>query len=183
MFIIFALLTEMKMIGRPKRIRKIAVAPTVSGFKPYGLAQGAKKKESLFLLYEEYEALRLCDYEKYTQVEASSFMNVSRPTLTRIYMSAREKIAQAFVEGRSIKIEGGKVSFDNEWFVCSACGCYFNNTDTSVAVCPLCGANEINNCENISDVNDDESFDVNQRNCERGNCSNKRRRGRKCLTK
>ena len=30
--------------------------------------------------------------KKYTQAEASSFMNVSRPTLTRIYMSAREKL-------------------------------------------------------------------------------------------
>ena len=70
------------MSGRPKIIRKIATQPVVSGFRPYGMGQTAKKRDSLFLLYEEYEALRLCDYEKYTQAEASSFMNVSRPTLT-----------------------------------------------------------------------------------------------------
>lgn len=136
------------MSGRPKLVRNIAVAPVASGFRPYGMNHVAKKKP-LFLLYEEYEALRLCDYEKYTQAEASTFINVSRPTLTRIYMSAREKIAQAFVEGRTIMIEGGKVSFDDEWYVCQSCHCFFNNPseDEATDECPLCGSRDINQYE------------------------------------
>lgn len=137
-------------VPRPKTIRKIAGIPTISGFKPYGLSANVKRSEALFLLYEEYEALRLCDYEKYNQLDASSLMGVSRPTLTRIYMSAREKVAIAMVEGRKIIIEGGKVSLDSEWFHCSSCGCYFNKIDESVPVerCTLCGSSDIHCCNN-----------------------------------
>ena len=38
-------------------------------------------------------------------------MNVSRPTLTRIYENARRTIAKALVEGKMIFIEGGNASF------------------------------------------------------------------------
>jgi predicted DNA-binding protein (UPF0251 family) len=170
------------MSGRPKIVRTIAVAPVVSGFRPYGMTRNAKKKESLFLLYEEYEALRLCDYEKHTQAEASAFMNVSRPTLTRIYMSAREKIAQAFVEGRNIIIEGGKVCFDSEWYTCYTCNCFFNNTsgEETVDKCPLCGSGDVHNYESISDEKKENSFNLNYGGCGRGHCSNKRKRGKVC---
>ena len=173
------------MPGRPKIIRKIAVVPVASGFRPYGLSQAAKKKESLFLLYEEYETLRLCDYEKYTQEEASVFMNVSRPTLTRIYMSAREKIAQAFVEGRNIIIEGGKVCFDSEWYNCYSCSCFFNNLSVEKVPlqCPLCGSSDIHNYESISEEKKEESFTLDYGGCGRGHCSNKRKRGRRCQEK
>lgn len=169
------------MQGRPKIIRKIAVPPIISGFRPYGMVQIAKKKESLFLLYEEYESLRLCDYEKYTQAEAASFMNVSRPTLTRIYMSAREKIAQAFVEGRNIIIEGGKVCFDSEWYICSSCNCFFNNPEEEkeVEACPLCKSSDIKNYESLSDDEKSELSSLGNGGCGRGTCSNKRRRGRR----
>jgi len=169
------------MSGRPKIIRKIAVPPVASGFRPYGMAQTAKKRESLFLLYEEYEAMRLCDYEKYTQEEASLFMNVSRPTLSRIYMSGKEKIAQAFVEGRNIIIEGGKVYFDSEWYSCYSCGSFFNNpSEEELTQCPLCGNTDIHNYESIPEEKKEKSFTLDYGGCGRGNCSNKHRRGRRC---
>ena len=173
------------MSGRPKIIRKIAIQPVVSGFRPYGMGQIAKKRDSLFLLYEEYETLRLCDYEKYTQAEASSFMNVSRPTLTRIYMSAREKIAQAFVEGRNIIIEGGKVSFDSEWYTCDLCKSIFNNPSDEEIIekCPLCGSRDIYNYEKTSEDKKTDSFNFDYGGCGRGHCSNKRKRGRRCQLK
>ena len=37
-------------------------------------------------------------------------MDISRPTVTRIYNSARQKIADALVNGRSITISGGDVT-------------------------------------------------------------------------
>ena len=92
---------------RPKKIRRMTSIPTVSGFKPYGINNAKSKENAVFLLCEEYEALRLNDYEKCNQCEAAVIMQVSRPTFTRIYMSARQKIASAFIEGRQIIIEGG----------------------------------------------------------------------------
>jgi hypothetical protein len=50
-------------------------------------------------------------------------MGVSRPTYIRIYASALQKIAKAFVEGRLIFIEGGKVYFDSDWYRCNTCEC------------------------------------------------------------
>lgn len=67
-------------------------------------------------------------------------MDVSRPTLTRIYARARQKIAEALVRGCQIIIEGGKIYFDSEWFECKTCGCYFNNPEkqNELKECPLC---------------------------------------------
>ena len=81
--------------------------PSVAGFVPYG-DDIAKDKDPVILHYEEYESLKLSDYDGHTQCESSEVMGISRPTFTRIYMSAREKIAKAFVEGRKIIVEGGK---------------------------------------------------------------------------
>ncbi len=72
-------------------------------------------------------------------------MGVSRPTFTRIYAAALQKIAVAFVEGRQISIEGGKVYFDSDWYQCLECECYFNNPEKELKIknCPLCGSQRI----------------------------------------
>lgn len=129
------------MCPRPKRYRKIREAPKISGMKPYG--HKVEEKENIFLHLEEYEALRLCDYDNYNHHQASVLMNVSRPTLTRIYASALKKIATALVEGKQIIIEGGKIYFDSNWFNCSDCHCFFNNPEKEIEItkCPLCGSN------------------------------------------
>lgn len=89
------------------------------GFKPFGIP--VSKLESVRLLYDEYEAIRLLDYLGLNQDAAAVQMQVSRPTLTRIYENARRTLANAFVEGKMILIEGGEVSFDQAWFRCKRC--------------------------------------------------------------
>lgn len=133
------------MSPRVKRTRKILDLPIIKGFKPYGPETGKIKTDPVYLLYEEYEALRLSDYDGLNHHQASLMMDVSRPTFTRIYASALEKIAKAFVEGRQIAIEGGKVYFDSDWFHCGSCHCFFNHPakDTEVHHCPLCGQQQI----------------------------------------
>lgn len=128
------------MSSRRKRIRKVVNPPTVKGFKPFGIESKEKNKEVVNLLIEEYEALRLCDYEHYNHFQASVMMDVSRPTFTRIYAAALQKIATAFVEGREIRVDGGKVYFDSDWYQCSDCHCYFNNPEKNIPIthCPLC---------------------------------------------
>lgn len=104
---------------RPKQNRTISNPPLMQGFKPYGIA--CKLTSSVSLQFDEYEAIRLLDYEGMNQDEAAAHMNVSRPTLTRIYEKARKTIAQALVEGKMITIDGGNVRFDRQWFRCKRC--------------------------------------------------------------
>jgi len=89
------------------------------GYKPFGIPKSAL--DLVTLLYDEYESIRLLDYQGMNQEEAAVLMNVSRPTLTRIYEKARKTIAEAFVMGKMILIEGGEVSFEREWYRCKRC--------------------------------------------------------------
>lgn len=77
--------------------------------------------EPVVLLFEEYESLRLADYENLTQEEAAQKMNISRPTFTRLYDKARKSIAKAFVEGKAIFIQGGSYITDDYWYRCHNC--------------------------------------------------------------
>ena len=104
---------------RPKQDRKISIPPLMKRFKPFGIPR--RMLSSVSLLYDEYEAIRLLDYEGMNQDQAAVQMNVSRPTLTRIYEKARKTIAQALVEGKMIMIEGGNVQFDRAWYRCRRC--------------------------------------------------------------
>ena len=111
------------------------MAPHFCGFKPQGVQ--CKTSTEVYINFEEYEALNLCDYELLTQAEAAKLMNISRPTFTRIYESVRRKIAKAFVEGSCIHFEGGNVAFAN-WFKCPKCKITFTLTENVDKHCPLC---------------------------------------------
>jgi len=129
--------------------RKVLNPPSIKGFKPYGESSGKKNQQTINLLFEEYEALRLCDYDLLNHHQSSILMGVSRPTFTRIYASALQKIATAFVEGRQISIDGGKVYFDSDWYHCHNCYCYFNNPEkeNEITECPLCKNHQISEYE------------------------------------
>ena len=106
-------------MSRPKRKRLVNHPPLMDGFKPFGIPM--KLLEPVILLYEEYESIRLCDYEGLTQEQAAERMQISRPTLTRIYDKARKTIAKAFVEGKAIFIEGGDYHTEDFWYRCGDC--------------------------------------------------------------
>lgn len=104
---------------RPKKVRKISHPPKMKGFKPFGQPQC--KTETIKLTYEEYESLRLINYELLSQEVAAEQMNVSRPTFTRIYNCALKCITTALVEGKTIMIEGGDYKFEKDWYRCRKC--------------------------------------------------------------
>lgn len=159
-------------MSRPHKIRRVTTIPSVSGFKPYGDNITKNNSEVVFLLCEEYEALRLNDYENCNQCEAASIMQISRPTFTRIYLSARRKIALAFVEGRQIIIEGGKVEFTKGWFKCNDCSSSFNKLEEDELICPICKSKNLN--EYIQDnINIGENIE-NKDLCGRNICGNRR---------
>jgi len=127
---------------RPKLIRKMNNPPHFKGYKPIGVL---KEANPVVINFEEYEAIRLSDYEFNGHVEAARIMGISRPTYTRIYESARRKVAQAFVLGKAIVFEGGKVYFDSDWYTCNNCGCWFNHPEKALEIrnCALCDSNDI----------------------------------------
>ena len=126
------------MSPRPRNIRTVFDPPKFKGYKPFGYYAG--DNEPVFLLFEEYTALKLCDYELMTQSQASKTMNISRPTFTRLYESARRKIALAFAEARTIEVERGRAYFDHEWYHCRACNIFFTapGQEPSTVTCPIC---------------------------------------------
>ncbi len=125
---------------RPKRKRYIEVPPKVDGFKPFGVPMG--DLEPVILLFEEYESMRLADYEGLTQEEAALKMNVSRPTFTRIYERARQNIAKAFVEGKVIMIEGGDFHSNGHWYKCIECQ-KLNISKVALVNCSYCYADNL----------------------------------------
>lgn len=106
-------------MARPEKHRKVFTPPRMFGFKPFGIA--ICESTSVILHFDEYEAFKLVNYDNLSQDEASDLMNVSRPTFTRIYNKALQKIAMAFTEGKAILINGGNIEFDKEWFRCRRC--------------------------------------------------------------
>jgi len=89
---------------RPMKFRKVRGFPIVDRFIPHGV----RKSEELILTIVEFEALKLKDLENLSQIEAAKKMNISQPTFNRILSSARKKVADAIVNGKAIKIKGGK---------------------------------------------------------------------------
>ena len=54
---------------------------------------------------DEFEAMRLCDLEGKSQIEASQFMQVSRGTVQRLLQSGRQKIIDALLHSKGLKIK------------------------------------------------------------------------------
>jgi predicted DNA-binding protein (UPF0251 family) len=122
-----------------RRYRKVKMPPPMEGFKPFGIPM--RELESVVLLFEEFEAIRLADYENLTQEEAAERMNISRPTFTRLYDKARKNIAKAFIEGKAILIQGGNYITDDYWFKCFDCN------ETMITIKP------VKNCRNCNSDN------------------------------
>lgn len=104
---ICSLLRYTNTMPRPFKNRLINAQPTSVIYKPAGVP--ACNLQWVSLTLDEFESLRLLDHLGRTQEQASENMGVSRPTVTRIYSSARKKIADAIVLGHAIRIEGGPI--------------------------------------------------------------------------
>ena len=129
-------------MARRKRLRKVVAPPKFEGYKPYGHRGGSNG--SVDLLYEEYEAIKLADYDLMNHHEASLLMGVSRPTFARIYESARRKIAVALVETKEIKSVFGNATLEDNWYLCEKCSAKFTMPTSSVGnECPICRAPKI----------------------------------------
>ena len=92
-------------MSRPEKCRRICSKPKIRHFAP---TQQPPDGE-VVLGFDEYEGVRLIDYEQYDQTACAEKMGVGRTTVTRIYSAARKKIADAMVNGKALRIDGGDV--------------------------------------------------------------------------
>jgi len=103
-------------MGRRHLWRKVSFIPPITYFKPAGIPMATL--DEVKLLVEEAEAVRLKDLEGLEQEECAQKMNISRTTFSRILDSARQKIADALLNGKAIRIEGGNFEMAVRRFRC-----------------------------------------------------------------
>ena len=92
-------------MSRPRKDRIVAQPPLFRSFKPAGKQR--RKLAQVILSLDEYEAIRLADYEGLEHIKASAEMEISRSTFTRLVEKARHKITQFLIEGKELSITGG----------------------------------------------------------------------------
>jgi len=107
-------------MARPRNPRQVHALPQTDYFKPRGIP--LRQLAEVTLAVEELEALRLADLEGMEQSEAAQQMQVSRPTFSRIIAAARAKVADALVNGKALRIEGGTFELAERLFACGRCG-------------------------------------------------------------
>ena len=111
---------------RPTKFKTVCSLPKRNCFIPEN--QLADEIGTVDMSVEEYETIRLIDYEGFTQEECCKYMNVARTTVQQIYNHARKKIAKTIVEGLSLKIRGGNYKLcDGKEQYCGCGGCQKHN--------------------------------------------------------
>ena len=105
-------------MARPFKRRHICKMPECQRFQPN---DAYDEISQIVMTVDEYECIRLMDYEHMTQAECASQMKVARTTIQSIYESARYKLACFLVERGPLLISGG------HYELCEAeagsCGC------------------------------------------------------------
>ncbi|MBR5347603.1 MAG: DUF134 domain-containing protein [Deltaproteobacteria bacterium] len=96
-------------MARKPQCRRIGGYPDCWIFSP----EESSAEMPVILNLDEYESIRLIDHENLTQEQCAQCMGVARTTVTAIYDSARKKLAQVLVEGRTLRIGGGCYRIDN----------------------------------------------------------------------
>lgn len=107
-------------MSRPRKCRRVCQLPPVGEFT----AKGCTESRYTVLTVDEYECIRLADYQGFSQEACAEYMQVSRATVQLIYDSARKKLASALVNGCGLRIEGGDYRLCNgseEHFGCEVC--------------------------------------------------------------
>ncbi|MGI5885341.1 MAG: DUF134 domain-containing protein [Candidatus Spyradocola sp.] len=100
-------------MARPRKCRRICRMPRTTRFAPVDGGEG-----EIRMSLDEFESIRLIDLEHLQQEECALRMNVARTTVQSIYLSARAKLAEALVLGKSLRIAGGDVRLCERSGVC-----------------------------------------------------------------
>jgi uncharacterized protein len=129
---------------RPVCCRRVGVMPGARYFKPRGIPM--TELEEIVLALDEVEAVRLADLERQYQEQGAEKMKVSRQTFGRIIESAHQKIADALVNGKALKIEGGNIEMvGKRKFQCRECGHGWEAAygKARPSACPECASDKV----------------------------------------
>jgi len=124
---------------RPKCCRQVGCMPDKNYFKPRGIP--SSQLQEVVLSLDEYEAVRLADFEGLYQEQAALQMNISRQTFGRIIAEAHRKIADVLINGKALKIKGGDVAVKKTTFLtCRNCRREFavDQEQQNMKTCPHC---------------------------------------------
>ena len=106
---------------RPRKCRKVCHLPNEKEFFP---SKGNQQQSAVVMTVDEYETIRLIDYQGFSQEACSEYMHIARTTVQQIYTNARKKLSIVLVEGLSLKIEGGDYQLcDGKELSCGCGGC------------------------------------------------------------
>ena len=105
-------------MSRPSICRNISGNPISLNFEPAGVP--LSRLTALTISLDELEAIHLKDLDSKEQEECAKLMNISQPTFHRLLLSARQKIADAIVNGKSIRFAGGNTKINSKKHV----GCF-----------------------------------------------------------
>ena len=134
-------------MARPVKQRKI-----LSPYSEINIMQPGNNNsgnDNIMFLAEEFESVKLIDYEGLNQSKAAKLMKISRPTFTRIYKRARIKLAASLVEKRALKLSGENIYYSDNWHKCQNCECIYNIIDKSNSdFCPFCKSTNFINIAN-----------------------------------
>jgi predicted DNA-binding protein (UPF0251 family) len=125
---------------RPRLQRKVSGEFCATYFKPAGIP--VRDLQTVNLTVDELEAVRLTDLEELYQADAAEKMSVSRQTLGNILKSAHKKIAEALIQGKAIRIEGGAVDYIRNHYFCTECENTFSGKESEES-CPECNSSNI----------------------------------------
>lgn len=148
--------SEVSIIPRKKKTCFVDFLPTSTYFKPAGIPLIELDEENLTV--EELEALRLKDLEGLDQEQCAKQMQIARTTFQRVLYSAHLKVAAALVEGKSIRIEGGRYKMPAcRRFKCSICSHEFevpfaNGVRGVDMVCPSCGKGPVHRMSSVGET-------------------------------
>ncbi|RLC61868.1 MAG: hypothetical protein DRI01_07800 [Chloroflexi bacterium] len=121
-------------MGRLPKCRRVGFVPQITYFKPAGIP--VRLLEEVCLSVEEGEAIRLKDLEGLEQEECARRMHISRPTFHRVLGAARQKVADALLSGKAIRIEGGNYEVDTPFTTMVAGQPGFYSMSSSLGVVP-----------------------------------------------
>ena len=93
-------------MARPSKTRRVCKDP---GFFNIKSDRKGASREVLTMTVDEYESVRLIDYEGVSQEECAVRMDIARTTAQAIYNSARTKLAKCLIEGANLHVEGGNI--------------------------------------------------------------------------
>lgn len=92
---------------RPRKLRTVCCLPENDSFGPRN--ESFNDVNTVKMSVDEYETIRLIDWEGLMQEECAVQMNVARTTVQSIYSEARKKLADVLVNRKWLLISGGDV--------------------------------------------------------------------------